>query len=83
MFGNLNDPASRVSKLKGLDRDYPVLELLLTKPRTTYLARVRNPNPKMPDYDPRGPIELQEYEQKRGNPFAEEHAEGEAKKGAE
>ncbi|HWV99384.1 MAG TPA: TAT-variant-translocated molybdopterin oxidoreductase [Candidatus Acidoferrum sp.] len=83
VFGNLNDPGSRVSKLKGLDRDYPVLELLLTKPRTTYLARVRNPNPKMPDYDPRGPIELQEYEQKRGNPFAEEHAGGEAKKGAE
>ena len=83
VFGNLNDPASRVSKLKALDRDYTVLELLLTKPRTTYLARIRNPNPKMPDYDPRGPIELQEYEQKRGNPFAEEHAGGEARKGAE
>ena len=88
VFGNLKDPASRVSKLKGLDRDYPVLELLLTKPRTTYLARVRNPNPKMPDYDPRGPIELQEYEQKHGDPFREEHASAEAgataaKKGAE
>ena len=86
VFGNLNDPASRVSKLKGLDRDYSVLELLLTKPRTTYLARVRNPNPKMPDYE--APLSLQEYEQKRGNPFEEEHAGGEAgaseaKKGAE
>jgi molybdopterin-containing oxidoreductase family iron-sulfur binding subunit len=50
VFGNLNDPNSRVSRLKKLDRDYPVLKALLTKPRTTYLARVRNPNPAMPDY---------------------------------
>ena len=52
VFGNLNDPESRVSKLKQLDRNYSVLEMLLTKPRTTYLARVRNPNPRMPDYSP-------------------------------
>ncbi|MGO8674595.1 MAG: TAT-variant-translocated molybdopterin oxidoreductase [Limisphaerales bacterium] len=50
VFGNINDPNSRVSRLKGLDRDYAVLKALLTKPRTTYLARVRNPNPAMPDY---------------------------------
>jgi molybdopterin-containing oxidoreductase family iron-sulfur binding subunit len=50
VFGNLDDPNSRVSRLKKLDRDYPVLKALLTKPRTTYLARVRNPNPAMPDY---------------------------------
>ncbi|MGA2658969.1 MAG: 4Fe-4S dicluster domain-containing protein, partial [Verrucomicrobiota bacterium] len=49
VFGNLNDPQSRVSRLKKLDRDYPVLKALLTKPRTTYLARVRNPNPAMPE----------------------------------
>ena len=45
VFGNLNDPDSRVSKLKKQERDYSVLEFLLTKPRTTYLAQVRNPNP--------------------------------------
>src|SRR5215472_8736900 len=45
VFGNLNDPESRVSKLKALDRDYSVLEFLSTKPRLTYLAKVRNPNP--------------------------------------
>jgi molybdopterin-containing oxidoreductase family iron-sulfur binding subunit len=49
VFGNLNDPKSRVSRLKKLDRDYAVLKALLTKPRTTYLARVRNPNPAMPE----------------------------------
>jgi molybdopterin-containing oxidoreductase family iron-sulfur binding subunit len=50
VFGNLNDTNSRVSKLKNSDRNYSVLPELLTKPRTTYLAKVRNPNPQMPDY---------------------------------
>jgi len=73
VFGNLLDPASRVSQLKGLDRDYSVLELLYTRPRTTYLARIRNPNPNMPDYYD-APLSLREYEQKHGNPFQEEGA---------
>ena len=48
VFGNIADPESQVSKLKAQDRDYKVLDFLNTKPRTTYLARIRNPNPKMP-----------------------------------
>jgi len=48
-FGNIKDPNSQVSQVKASDRDYTVLEFLLTKPRATYLARVRNPNPAMPD----------------------------------
>ena len=89
VFGNLNDPESRVSKLKKLDRDYTVLEFLLTKPRLTYLAKVRNPNPAMPDYQPAGPLSFQAYEQKMGDPFeqppSEAHgatAEPAAEKGA-
>ena len=43
VFGNLNDPHSRVARLKALPRDYGLLAELNTRPRTTYLAKVINP----------------------------------------
>ncbi len=47
VFGNVNDPESKVSKLKALGRNYGLLADLNTRPRTTYLADIRNPNPEL------------------------------------
>jgi molybdopterin-containing oxidoreductase family iron-sulfur binding subunit len=47
VFGDINDPNTRVSKLKAKDLNYQLLAELNIKPRTSYLARIRNPNPEL------------------------------------
>jgi molybdopterin-containing oxidoreductase family iron-sulfur binding subunit len=47
VFGDTNEPGSRVAEMKASPRNFSLLEELNTRPRTTYLAAVRNPNPEM------------------------------------
>ena len=49
VFGDTKDPESRVVQMKNQDRNYRLLKYLNVNTRTSYLARIRNPNPKMPD----------------------------------
>jgi len=47
VFGSLNDAGSQVSRQHQDERRYDLLHELGTRPRTAYLARVRNPNPEL------------------------------------
>ena len=47
VFGNINDPKSRVSHYKASELNYGILTDLNTRPRTTYLAALKNPNPEI------------------------------------
>jgi molybdopterin-containing oxidoreductase family iron-sulfur binding subunit len=51
VFGDINNPNSRVAKLKTEPRNYEMLKYLNVSPRTTYLARIKNPNMRMPGAD--------------------------------
>jgi molybdopterin-containing oxidoreductase family iron-sulfur binding subunit len=67
-FGDISDKESKVYKQKNNPRDYSVLGYLNTRPRTSFLARLRNPNPKMPAaYAYAEPYHRQDYDEKYGH----------------
>jgi molybdopterin-containing oxidoreductase family iron-sulfur binding subunit len=49
VFGNINDKNSRVAQRKAQERNYGVIADLNTRPRTTYIAEVINPNSELSD----------------------------------
>ena len=52
VFGDANDPMSKIAASKKDHRNYTLLNELNTQPRTTYLAALKNQNKEMPDYKP-------------------------------
>lgn len=60
VFGDLNDPSSRVARISETDRRYKLLAEIGTAPRITYLGRVRNPNPELEAPAPTGAPATQE-----------------------
>jgi Fe-S-cluster-containing dehydrogenase component len=77
VFGDLKDPQSRVTQLRKLPQNYHLLEYLNLQTRTGYLARIRNPNPKMPGAGRVGRINVDENgEQRHGLPAAETQTTG-------
>jgi len=63
VFGNILERDSAVNQAKAREQDYAVLGYLNIRPRTTYSGKLRNPNPKMPDYKPL-PLSRIEYARK-------------------
>jgi molybdopterin-containing oxidoreductase family iron-sulfur binding subunit len=64
VFGDLNDPNAKVTKLKSDHRNYVLLNELNTQPRTTYLASLKNQNKDMPDVIKRDTRETPQEETK-------------------
>ena len=50
VFGDINDPNSRVNRFKASERSYGLLDELNTHPRTTYLSHLKNPNPEITEH---------------------------------
>jgi len=56
VFGDIADPGSRVAQLRKSERGYTMFKYVNASPRVTYLARIKNPNPKMPGAEKVGTV---------------------------
>jgi molybdopterin-containing oxidoreductase family iron-sulfur binding subunit len=74
VFGNLLNERSAVAQAKARSQDYALMAYLNIRPRTTYLGKLRNPNPKMPDYNAL-PLSRVEHNSKN-NPAHGDHGHG-------
>src|SRR5271165_2272441 len=71
VFGDMKDPKSQVARFQKLPQNYQLLEYLNLQTRTSYLARFRNPNPKMPGAAAVGRINVDEHgDQRHDSPEA-------------
>jgi molybdopterin-containing oxidoreductase family iron-sulfur binding subunit len=82
VFGNILERDSAVNQAKAREQDYAVLGYLNVRPRTTYSGKLRNPNPKMPDYKPL-PLSRIEYARKNEPAAPGDSHEGHGAHGAE
>jgi len=73
VFGDLNDPQSRVSEARADKRSYDLLAYLNIKPRTSYLARIRNPHPSLAPHDDHGEHHAPADAHGHGHDDAQEH----------
>ena len=73
-FGDLNNLESDVRKAHDNPRAYSMLEDLNNRPRTKYLARVRNPHPALIDYDDRNSV--RGYDKAHAKPAGADHSAG-------
>lgn len=83
-FGDISNPESAVSKAKANNRNYSLLGYLNTRARTSFLARLRNPNKEMPDYARLvQPFSRAEYDQASGHDASSAHGEAAGVHGGE
>jgi len=83
VFGNILDKDSAVMKAKAREQDYEVLGYLNVRPRTTYSGKLRNPNPKMPDYKPLPASRIEYSKKNEPQAHGDDHGHGHAAHGSE